>query len=63
MRGGLRQALTVTAVVATLPLALWCYAEGGLSVVRIAGVYLVTALLLGSGVLWWAWRRRSSASP
>jgi ABC-2 type transport system permease protein len=31
----------------TLPLALWCYAEGGLSVVRIAGVYLVTALLLG----------------
>jgi ABC-2 type transport system permease protein len=31
----------------TLPLALWCYAEGGLSVGRIAGVYLVTALLLG----------------
>lgn len=31
----------------TLPLALWCYAEGGLSVARIAGVYLVTALLLG----------------
>ena len=31
----------------TLPLALWCYAEGGLSVVRIGGVYLVTALLLG----------------
>jgi ABC-type transport system involved in multi-copper enzyme maturation permease subunit len=31
----------------TLPLALWCYAEGGLSVVRVAGVYLVTALLLG----------------
>ena len=31
----------------TLPLALWCYQEGGLSVGRIAGVYLVTALLLG----------------
>lgn len=31
----------------TLPLALWCYAEGGLSVARIAGVYAVTALLLG----------------
>ena len=31
----------------TLPLALWCYEEGGLSVGRIAGVYLVTALLLG----------------
>jgi ABC-type transport system involved in multi-copper enzyme maturation permease subunit len=31
----------------TLPLALWCYTEGGLSVGRIAGVYLVTALLLG----------------
>jgi ABC-type transport system involved in multi-copper enzyme maturation permease subunit len=31
----------------TLPLALWCYAEGGLSVLRIVGVYLVTALLLG----------------
>jgi ABC-2 type transport system permease protein len=31
----------------TLPLALWCYAEGGLSVLRVAGVYLVTALLLG----------------
>jgi ABC-type transport system involved in multi-copper enzyme maturation permease subunit len=31
----------------TLPLALWCYAEGGLSVARIAGVYLVTSLLLG----------------
>ena len=31
----------------TLPLALWCYAEGGLSVARVAGVYLVTALLLG----------------
>ena len=31
----------------TLPLALWCFAEGGLSVLRIAGVYLVTALLLG----------------
>jgi len=31
----------------TLPLALWCWAEGGLSVLRIAGVYLVTALLLG----------------
>ena len=32
---------------ATLPLALWCYVEGGLSVLRVAGVYLVTALLLG----------------
>jgi ABC-2 type transport system permease protein len=31
----------------TLPLALWCYAEGGLSVLRILGVYAVTALLLG----------------
>lgn len=31
----------------TLPLAVWCWAEGGLSVLRIAGVYLVTALLLG----------------
>jgi ABC-2 type transport system permease protein len=31
----------------TLPLALWCYLEGGLSVGRVAGVYLVTALLLG----------------
>jgi ABC-2 type transport system permease protein len=31
----------------TLPLALWCFVEGGLSVLRIAGVYLVTALLLG----------------
>ena len=31
----------------TLPLALWCYTEGSLSVGRIAGVYLVTALLLG----------------
>ncbi len=31
----------------TLPLALWCYAEGGLSIGRVAGVYLVTALLLG----------------
>jgi ABC-type transport system involved in multi-copper enzyme maturation permease subunit len=31
----------------TLPLALWCYAEGGLSVLRIVGVYAVTALLLG----------------
>jgi ABC-2 type transport system permease protein len=31
----------------TLPLALWCYVEGGLSVLRILGVYLVTALLLG----------------
>lgn len=31
----------------TLPLALWCFAEGGLSVLRIAGVYLVTGLLLG----------------
>lgn len=31
----------------TLPLALWCYAEGGLSILRIAGVYLVMALLLG----------------
>jgi ABC-2 type transport system permease protein len=31
----------------TLPLALWCYAEGGLSSVRVLGVYAVTALLLG----------------
>jgi ABC-type transport system involved in multi-copper enzyme maturation permease subunit len=31
----------------TLPLALWCFAEGGLSVLRLGGVYLVTALLLG----------------
>jgi ABC-type transport system involved in multi-copper enzyme maturation permease subunit len=31
----------------TLPLAFWCYAEGGLSILRIAGVYLVMALLLG----------------
>jgi len=31
----------------TLPLALWCYAEGGLSLGRVAGVYLVTTLLLG----------------
>jgi ABC-type transport system involved in multi-copper enzyme maturation permease subunit len=31
----------------TLPLALWCFAEGGLSVLRVGGVYLVTALLLG----------------
>ena len=31
----------------TLPLARWCFAEGGLSVLRVAGVYLVTALLLG----------------
>jgi ABC-type transport system involved in multi-copper enzyme maturation permease subunit len=34
-------------LVVTLPLALWCYAEGGLSVLRVAGVYLVMALLLG----------------
>jgi ABC-type transport system involved in multi-copper enzyme maturation permease subunit len=31
----------------TLPLTLWCYAEGGLSVLRVFGVYLVMALLLG----------------
>ncbi|MEN3361147.1 MAG: hypothetical protein V7637_5129 [Mycobacteriales bacterium] len=31
----------------TLPLALWCFAEGGLSVLRVFGVYLVTTLLLG----------------
>jgi ABC-2 type transport system permease protein len=31
----------------TLPLAVWCYAEGGLSVLRVVGVYLVTGLLLG----------------
>lgn len=31
----------------TLPLALWCYLEGGLSVLRVVGVYLVMALLLG----------------
>jgi ABC-type transport system involved in multi-copper enzyme maturation permease subunit len=34
-------------LVVTLPLALWCYAEGGLSLLRVAGVYLVMALLLG----------------
>jgi ABC-2 type transport system permease protein len=34
-------------LVVTLPLAAWCFLEGGLSVLRIAGVYLVTALLLG----------------
>jgi ABC-type transport system involved in multi-copper enzyme maturation permease subunit len=31
----------------TLPLALWCYAEGGLSILRVVGVYLVMALLVG----------------
>lgn len=31
----------------TLPLALWCYLEGGLSLIRVLAVYLVTALLLG----------------
>jgi ABC-2 type transport system permease protein len=31
----------------TLPLTAWCLAEGGLSVLRVAGVYLVMALLLG----------------
>lgn len=31
----------------TLPLAVWCYVEGGLSVLRFLGVYLVTGLLLG----------------
>jgi ABC-type transport system involved in multi-copper enzyme maturation permease subunit len=31
----------------TGPLALWCYLEGGLSVLRVLGVYLVMALLLG----------------
>jgi ABC-type transport system involved in multi-copper enzyme maturation permease subunit len=31
----------------TLPLALWCYLEGGLSVLRVLGVYVVMALLLG----------------
>lgn len=31
----------------TLPLALWCYAEGGLSALRVLGVYLVMTLLLG----------------
>lgn len=34
-------------LVVTLPLAVWCYAEGGLSALRVAAVYLVTALLLG----------------
>lgn len=31
----------------TLPLTGWCLAEGGLSLLRVAGVYLVMALLLG----------------
>jgi ABC-type transport system involved in multi-copper enzyme maturation permease subunit len=31
----------------TLPLALWCYLEGGLSVLRVLGVYVVMSLLLG----------------
>lgn len=31
----------------TLPLAAWCYVEGGLSVVRVLGVYAVMALLVG----------------
>jgi ABC-2 type transport system permease protein len=31
----------------TLPLALWCFAEGGLSGLRVLGVYSVMALLLG----------------
>jgi ABC-2 type transport system permease protein len=31
----------------TLPLALWCYAEGGLSVLRVLAVYAVMTLLLG----------------
>jgi ABC-type transport system involved in multi-copper enzyme maturation permease subunit len=31
----------------TLPLTLWCYLEGGLSVLRVVGVYVVMALLLG----------------
>ena len=31
----------------TLPLALWCYAEGGLSVLRLLTVYGVMGLLLG----------------
>jgi ABC-2 type transport system permease protein len=31
----------------TLPLTLWCYAEGGLSVLRVIGVYAVMGLLLG----------------
>ena len=34
-------------LVVTLPLALWCYAEGGLSVLRLLTVYAVMALLLG----------------
>jgi hypothetical protein len=33
----------------TLPLAGWCLAEGGLSVLRVAGVYLMMSLLLGVG--------------
>lgn len=31
----------------TLPLAVWCLTEGGLSVLRVAGVYLMMSLLLG----------------
>jgi ABC-2 type transport system permease protein len=31
----------------TLPLALWCYAEGGLSMLRLLTVYAVMTLLLG----------------
>jgi ABC-type transport system involved in multi-copper enzyme maturation permease subunit len=37
----------VVFLVVTLPLALWCYAEGGLSVLRLLIVYLVMTLLLG----------------
>jgi ABC-type transport system involved in multi-copper enzyme maturation permease subunit len=31
----------------TLPLGLWCYAEGGLSILRLLAVYAVMVLLLG----------------
>jgi ABC-2 type transport system permease protein len=31
----------------TLPLAVWCYLEGGLSLLRVVGVYAVMAILLG----------------
>jgi len=34
-------------LVVTLPLALWCYLEGGLPVIRVIGVYVVMSLLLG----------------
>ena len=37
----------VVFLLVTLPLAVWCYVDGGLSVLRVGGVYLVMALLLG----------------